>query len=130
MRAREAYDRGDWAVAFDQLRTVGNLGVDDTLALATSAYLTGDVDQAVRALQAGYQDMIKNGDTRGAVRFAFWLALILDLRGEAAISGCWVARAQRLLENEADDIVERGYMLIHDFFQHVARGDFAAAGEA
>jgi ATP/maltotriose-dependent transcriptional regulator MalT len=128
LRAREAYDRGNWAVAFDQLRTVGNLGADDTLALATSAYLTGDVDQAVRALQAGYQEMIKNGDTRGAVRFSFWLALILDLRGEAAISGGWVARGQRLLENETNT-VERGYLLIHEFFQHIERGDFAAAGE-
>jgi DNA-binding CsgD family transcriptional regulator/tetratricopeptide (TPR) repeat protein len=129
LRAREAYDRGDWAVAFDQLRTVDNLGADDTLALATSAYLTGDVDQAVRALQAGYQEMIKNGDTRKAVRFAFWLALILNLRGEAAISGGWVARAQRLLENEAGDLVERGYLLVHNFFEQVDRGDYAKAGE-
>jgi DNA-binding NarL/FixJ family response regulator len=129
LRAREAYDRGDWAVAFDQLRTVGNLGADDTLALATSAYLTGDVDQAVRTLQAGYQEMIKNGDTRGAIRFAFWLALILSLRGEPAISGGWVARTQRLLANETDDIVERGYLLVHNFFQQLDRGDFAEAGE-
>ena len=129
LRAREAYDRGDWAVAFDQLRTVDNLGADDTLALATSAYLTGDVDQAVRALQAGYQEMIKNGDTRKAVRFAFWLALILNLRGEAAISGGWVARAQRLLENERDDVVERGYLLVHHFFEQVDHGDYAKAGE-
>jgi DNA-binding CsgD family transcriptional regulator/tetratricopeptide (TPR) repeat protein len=129
LRAREAYDRGDWAVAFDQLRTVGNLSADDILALATSAYLMGNADEAVRVLQGGYQEMIKNGDTRGAVRFAFWLALILNLRREAAISGGWAARAQRLLENETDDIVERGYLLVHDFFRQVDRQEFAGASE-
>ena len=99
------------------------------MALATSAYLLGNVDEAVRALQAGYQDRIRNGDSLGAVRFAFWLGLVLNVRGEMAVGGGWVARAQRLLESEPEDIVERGYLLIHEFFQHLGRGDFARAGE-
>jgi DNA-binding CsgD family transcriptional regulator len=129
LQAREAYERRDWAVAFERLSAAGDLGAEDTLALATSAYLVGDVDQAVRTLQGGYQAMIKSGDSLSAVRFAFWLALILNFRGEVAIGGGWVARAQRLLENEADEIVEHGYILIHEFFQHVERGDFARADE-
>ncbi len=59
LQAREAYERRDWALALDRLRGVGNLGPEDTLALATAAYLMGDVDEAMRALQSGYQDMIK-----------------------------------------------------------------------
>ena len=127
LQAREAYERGDWVLAFDRLRGAGDLGPEDSMALATSAYLLGNVDDAVRALQAGYQDRIRYGDSRGAVRFAFWLGLVLNLRGEMAVGGGWVARAQRLLESEAEDVVERGYLLIHEFFQHLDRGDFARA---
>jgi len=81
LQAREAYDRRDWAVALDRLRGLDQLRAEDCLALATAAYLMGDIDEAVRALQAGYQQMITNGNDLGAVRFAFWLALILNVRG-------------------------------------------------
>ena len=33
------------------------------------------------------------------------------------------------LRAETEDVVERGYLLIHEFYQHLARGDFARAGE-
>jgi DNA-binding NarL/FixJ family response regulator len=129
LQAREAFDRRDWALAFERLQTAGELSVDDTMALATAAFLIGDADEAVRTLQAGYQNRIKNGDSLGAVRFAFWLGFVLNTRGEMAVGGGWVARAQRLLETEPEDIVERGYLLIHEFFQHLFRGDFARAEE-
>ena len=93
LEAREAYASRDWAVAFDRLRTAGDLGAEDTMALATAAYLLGNVDEAVRALQAGYQDKIRNGDSLGGVRFASWLGLLLNVRGEVAVGGGWVARA-------------------------------------
>ena len=48
LEAREAYARRDWAVAFDRLRTAGDLSAEDTMALATAAYLLGNVDEAVR----------------------------------------------------------------------------------
>ena len=129
LQAREAYERGDWVLAFDRLRGAGDLGPEDSMTLATSAYLLGNVDEAVRALQAGYQDRIRNGESLGAARFAFWLGLVLSLRGEMAVAGGWVARAQRLLETETEDVVERGYLLIHEFYQHLGRGDLARAGE-
>jgi DNA-binding CsgD family transcriptional regulator len=129
LQAREAYGRRDWVLALDRLRGAGDLAPEDTMALATSAYLLGNVDEAVRALQGGYQDRIRNGDSLGAVRFASWLGLLLNIRGESAVGGGWVARAQRLLESETEDVVERGYLLAHEFFQHLGRGDFARAAE-
>jgi ATP/maltotriose-dependent transcriptional regulator MalT len=129
LQARDAFNRRDWALAFDRLRGSGDLGPEDTMALATSAYLLGNVDEAVRALQAGYQDRIRSEDPLGAVRFASWLGILLNVRGEVAVGGGWVARAQRLLEAEPEDIVERGYLLAHEFYQHLGRGDFARAGE-
>ncbi|HET9560501.1 MAG TPA: helix-turn-helix transcriptional regulator, partial [Propionibacteriaceae bacterium] len=129
VQARAAYERGDWVLAFDRLHEADDLGPEDTMTLATSAYLSGNVDDAVRALQVGYQDRIRNGESLGAVRFACWLGLVLNLRGEIAVGGGWVARAQRLLETETEDVVERGYLLVHEFYQHLARGDLARAGE-
>jgi ATP/maltotriose-dependent transcriptional regulator MalT len=129
LQAREAYERRDWVLALDRLRGAGHLAAEDSMALATSAYLLGNVDEAVRALQAGYQDRIRNRDSRGAARFASWLGLLLNVRGESAVGGGWVARAQRLLESETEDVVERGYLLAHEFFQHLGRGDFARAAE-
>ncbi len=127
--ARDAYERRDWVLALDRLRGAGDLAPEDTMALATSAYLLGNVDEAVRALQGGYQDRIRSGDSLGAARFASWLGLLLNVRGESAVGGGWVARAQRLLEAETEDVVERGYLLAHEFFQHLARGDLARAAE-
>jgi DNA-binding CsgD family transcriptional regulator len=129
LEAREAYERRDWLLAFDRLRGAGDLGAEDSMALATSAFLVGKVDEAIRALQAGYQGKIRGGDSLGAVRFAFWLGLVLNLRGERAVAGGWTARAQRLLEDETQDVVERGYLLTHEFFQHLDRGDIARASE-
>jgi len=129
LQARDAYERRDWVLALDRLRGAGDLAPEDTMALATAAYLLGNVDEAVRALQRGYQDRIRNGDSLGAARFASWLGLLLNVRGESAVGGGWVARAQRLLESETEDVVERGYLLAHEFFQHLGRGDFARAAE-
>lgn len=129
LQARKAYERRDWVLALDRLREAGDLAAEDSMALATSAYLLGNVDEAVRALQAGYQDRIRNGDSVGAARFASWLGLLLNARGESAVGGGWVARAQRLLESETEDVVERGYLLAHEFFQQLGRGDLARAAE-
>ena len=56
--------------------------------------------------------------------------LILNVRGETAVGGGWVARGRRLLETQPDDIVERGYLLAHEFFQYLGHGDFGRAAES
>jgi hypothetical protein len=81
----------------------------------------------VQALQRAYQLNLSGGDTLAAVRSAFWLALVLLTSGETAIGGGWVARSQRLLAEVDGDVVERGYVLIHLMFRHIAAGEFDAA---
>lgn len=131
-QARKAFERREWAVAYDRLSTVDDqsrheLGPDDLMSLGTAAYLAGDDDACLRAFQRGYQAGISTGDTLSAIRFAFWLGLVLDLRREAAVGSGWIARAQRLLAEQPDDLVESGYLLIHDFFRHLERQDFPGA---
>ena len=67
------------------------------------------------------------GDELRAARCAFWLGLDLMLRGETGRATGWMARAQRLVEREERDCVERGYLLIPAMFRHEAAGDLEAA---
>jgi DNA-binding CsgD family transcriptional regulator len=126
-QARKAYERRDWAAAYSRLATVADLSADDLITLGTAAYLAGDDDACIRALQRGYQAEVNGGDNLRAFRFAFWLALVLNSRGEAAVGSGWAARAQRLLADQPDDVVEHGYLLIHEFFRHLDRQDFPGA---
>jgi ATP/maltotriose-dependent transcriptional regulator MalT len=128
-RARAAVERRNWSLAYDLLRQADDLGAEDTMALATSAYMTGDLNAAVRALQRGYQERIRDHDPLGAVHFASWLGVVLNVQGEHAVGAGWVARAQRLLESEPEDIVERGQMLSHEFHRRLAHGDLPGAAE-
>ena len=58
-----------------------------------------------------------------AVRFAFWAALILLVRGELARSGGWLSRAQRLLDEGRLDCSERGLILVLVARIQLLRGD-------
>ncbi|MFG1622790.1 LuxR C-terminal-related transcriptional regulator [Kribbella sp. NPDC049227] len=125
-RARAAFDRRDWATAYDQLSSAADLGPGDLLTLATAAYLVGDDDACVRSLQRAYRREVDDGNVLGAVRLAFWLALVLNIRGEVAIGRGWAARGERLLADQGD-VVERGYLLVHDFYRRLDQGDFGGA---
>ncbi len=67
------------------------------------------------------------GDVPHAVRCAFWIGMTLVLRGEMGPGSGWLSRAERLLERETADCVERGYLLMPRVFQLEAAGDFAGA---
>jgi len=131
IRAREAYSRREWLAAYDGLSDAApdELTADDFVRLATAAYLLGQRNDCVQALQRAYQLHRDAGDTLAAVRSAFWLALVLLTSGETAIGGGWVARSQRLLTEIDGDVVERGYVLIHEMYRHIFAGEFATAHE-
>jgi DNA-binding CsgD family transcriptional regulator len=131
IRAREAYDRREWVAAYEGLSGVdgGALHADDFAQLATAAYLVGRRNDCVQALQRAYQGHLDAGDTLAAVRCAFWLAMVLLTSGEMAVGGGWVARSQRLLEDAPEDVVERGYILIHLMFRHIFQAEFPQAQE-
>lgn len=131
IRAREAYHRREWLAAYDGLSDAAQdeLAADDFVRLATAAYLLGQRNDCVQALQRAYQLNLDAGDMLAAVRSAFWLALVLFTNGETAIGGGWVARSQRLLAEIDGDVVERGYVLIHVMFRHIFAAEFATAHE-
>jgi len=129
VRAREAYERREWVAAYEGLSdpATGELRADDFVRLGTAAYLLGRPNDCIQAMQRAYHLALASGDVLGAVRCAFWLAMVLLARGEAAVGGGWVARAQRHLDDVPEDVVERGYVLVHVMFRHIFSDDLATA---
>jgi ATP/maltotriose-dependent transcriptional regulator MalT len=121
VRAREAYDRREWVAAYDGLSDPGTdaLSAADFARLATAAYLLGRRNDCVQALQRAYAASVASGDLPAAVRCCFWLAMALFDGGEPAVAGGWVARAQHLLDDLEEDVVERGYVLVLTMMRHV-----------
>src|SRR3954447_12770746 len=131
LRAREAYDRRDWLAAYGGLSGASGdaFTADDFTQLATAAFLVGQRNDCVQALQRAYQLHLDAGAVLSAVRSAFWLAEVLLNCGETAVGGGWVARSQRLLADVDGDVVERGYVLLHVMFRHLVAGDLTTALE-
>ncbi|MFE3320066.1 LuxR C-terminal-related transcriptional regulator [Nocardia sp. NPDC059195] len=136
LRARKAYERREWVAAYESLSGLAPaelddaaLEADDFARLATAAYLTGRDNDCIQALQRAFQLNVTAGDTPAAVRCSFWLALVLISNGETAVGGGWVARGQRLLADIPEDVVERGYLLIHEMMRHVMAAEFSSASQ-
>ena len=131
IRARESFERREWVAAYDALSELdpSTLTGDDFAQLATAAALLGRRNDCVQALQRAYQLNLDAGETLAAVRCAFWLAMALVMGGEMAVGGGWIARAQRLVDDVTEDVVERGYVLMPVMFRYIVSGEFAAAHE-
>jgi ATP/maltotriose-dependent transcriptional regulator MalT len=131
VQGREAFERRQWRAAHDRLSSpdLAALNPADLDALATAAYLVGDLDTCVRAWQRAFGVHADAGATLPAVRAAFWIAFVLNTTGNAAVGGGWVARAQRLLVAEPDDVVEHGYLKLHAMYGHIFAGEYAEAFE-
>ena len=129
-RGRKSYARRAWMDAHESLShtdQVAPLGAEDLELLARSAYMLGRDDEYVSCLERAHHTYLEAGDASRAVRCAFWIGHNLLFRSEMSPALGWFARAQRLLEREGRDCVERGYLLIPALLQHVLSGDFEAA---
>ena len=129
-RGREAAGRLAWADAYTALSLAdrsSSLAGEDLELLATAAYLLGRVEDCLRALQRAQQLHAEAGEPRRAARCAFWLAFHLINQGELAQASGWLARANRLLEDE-QECAERGFLLVPVALGQVVAGDYAAAG--
>jgi len=126
---RAAYARRAWREAYEHLAAADEaepLTTDDLELLATTAFMLGRDDEYLGILERAHHAHLEAGETLPAVRNAVWIGLTLFIRGEVGPGGGWIGRAQRLLEREPGDSVERGYLLMPLAFQHEATGDFEA----
>lgn len=102
------------------------LGAEDLELLATSAYMLGRDDDFLSSLERAYHAYLDAGEAMRAVHCAFWVGMNLALRRELGRATGWLGRAQRLVEREDGDCVERGYLLVPVMLRHEATGDWEA----
>ncbi len=128
-RARQAYERREWVAAYRALSDLDEteLEAEDFAALATTAYLLGQRNDCVQALQRAYQAGLAADDRPAAVRAAYLLTITLWQAGELAVGSGWHARAARLLGELEDDVAERGYLCDSEMMGHILNGEFAEA---
>jgi DNA-binding CsgD family transcriptional regulator len=130
--AREYYQQRAWADAYQAFLRADQetpLAAEDVELLAMAAYLVGRDEDYLKALERAYNSNA-NRDTRRrlrAVRCAFWLGFRLLMRGEMGRATGWFSRAQRLLERDARECAERGYLLLPVVEQRLESGDYEAA---
>ena len=116
-----------WSDAYQSLTKGEPLDADDLERLATAAYMLGREDEYLDALERAHHAHLEAGATQRAVRCAFWLSMTQLMRGERGPSEGWCRRAERLLEREASECVERGYLLLRDVVTRHVTGDHEAA---
>ena len=131
IRAREAYERRDWVAAYGDLSHADAEAMtsDDFARLAMTAYLLGRTNDCLQAMQRAYQGHLAAGDVLAATRSAFWLAMVLIESGEPVVGAGWIARGQRLLDGVTGDVVERGYLQVHQMFGCIGQGEWPQALE-
>ena len=126
IQGREAFQRREWRVARDRLSASdpATLEPSDLHALATAAYLAGDMETCVQAWQRAFQVHSDAGDRQAAARDALWLTLVLVNSNNDSAGRGWQARAARLLDDEPGDVPERGFLQMHEMYQQIFSGHF------
>ncbi len=111
---REAARRHAWREAYELLAKAdeeGRLAAEDLDSLADAAWWTGRLDEAIRLRERAYAAYVHAGAPRRAAMVAVSLMMDNSFRGALAVSSGWLARAGRLLENEAEG-VEHGHLAL------------------
>lgn len=136
-RGRRAYSRRAWEQAYESLAAADRtspLAANDLERLAWSGALTGRDEEFLRALERLHHLHLEAGRSAEAARAAFWHGFRLFALGEAGRATGWLGRAERILERDRLDVVERGYLVLPTVHRYLAARDldsaFAAAGSA
>jgi DNA-binding CsgD family transcriptional regulator len=128
-QVRAAFDRGDWAVAFEGWSAPGAdaLTAADLEDLATAAELLGRHDETVRALQQAFVCWQQAEDPARAVTCAFRLAMTAATHGEPAMFAGWTSRAEGLVAEIGGEGPERGWVEFLRMFRSLGAGAYADA---
>jgi ATP/maltotriose-dependent transcriptional regulator MalT len=129
-RGREAYDRRAWLDAYEALSRAdaeSSLEAADLELLGFSASMVGRMDEYLAVLERAHHAHLESGDTLAAAGMAIWIGMNLASRDEMGPAGGWFGRAQRLVDREDEDCVERGWLLVPASLQQLAAGEHEAA---
>ena len=120
-----------WTETYTQLIKADQerpLEPNDQETLALAAYLTGRDAESLQILERAHQGYLHLKKTEQAARCAFWLGFMLMKAGEWARSGGWMARGERLLNDEqVPDCAEKGLFLVPAALEALSKGHAAKA---
>jgi ATP/maltotriose-dependent transcriptional regulator MalT len=100
---------------------------DDLERHAVAAFLQGREDESARAWERAYVAFTRAARHDRAGWAAFWIGLMLMLRGDSARAGGWLARAERSLDAVGGECVVHGLMLIPTFLEEIGSDALRAA---
>ena len=128
--ARAAAAQGDWQQAFDLVMKAdadGVLAARDLPMLGEVAYAAGHLDATIEAWERAYGACIEAGDKVAAAGAAVRVAmhLLFDTALMAPVRG-WLARAERLLEDE-DETPAHAWFGVVRAYERMLTGDMAGA---
>jgi class 3 adenylate cyclase len=127
---RDAARRHAWKDAYELLRSAdedGLLEAEDLQNLAEAAWWTGHLDEAIALRERAYTKYSEAGDSRRAGMLAILLASDHANRAAMSVASGWLARAERLLADEAEG-VEHGHLALTRGMAALEMGDLEAAG--
>lgn len=126
--AKAAIERHDWREGFDLLSEIdkGELGPSDLDALAEAAWWTAHIPESLSARERSFAGYLKEGDKQHAAMSALLLARESFMKGDMAVGGGWLARAERLLEAEPESVAH-GYLQLSKAEMALHSPDLAAA---
>jgi len=115
-----------WADEYARLSSAGKRNQpdpEDLENLAVAAYLIGKDIECIDAFTKAHYEFTNRGKIDRAIRCAFWIGMHLMFGGERARSSGWFARAERLIEDNKLDCVEKGFLLVPAALQSLRKGD-------
>jgi DNA-binding CsgD family transcriptional regulator/tetratricopeptide (TPR) repeat protein len=129
-QADEAYGRYAWGEAYAQLCAADledPLDAEHLERLAITAHCLGRNDEAVDAWSRAYTAHLDHGRFEEAALAAAWCAFGLLTRGEFALGGGWLGRAQGLCEENSLDCTARWFVQGQMAAGAMFGGDFGGA---
>ena len=131
-RARDAAARGAWEEAFDLLMeadVVGPLAPADLPLFGEVAYAAGHLDVTIEAWERAHAACLEAGDHVAAAGAAVRVAMhvLFDTALMAPVRG-WLARAERLLEGEAETPAHAWLAVVRSY-ERMLTGDTPGARE-
>jgi DNA-binding CsgD family transcriptional regulator len=131
-RARVAFDRGNWDIAFEGWSAAGTdaLSAVELEDLATAAELLGRHDETVQALQRAFVCRCQARELPHAVMCAFRLAMSTATHGQPALSAGWTSRAEGLVAEIDGEGPESGWVEFLRMYRALALGAYDEAAAA
>lgn len=132
-RGRSAYREhrfADAVASLDEADREHAVAASDLERLAIADILVGRIEEGLDSLTRAHEAYLGEGDVDAATRCAAWLGMELMDLGDRARAGGWFARAQRLVEQDADRRADHGFLFIPEGLAAFYAGDGERAAAA